>query len=83
MPMTPDMQARLDKAMEAIKPEIEPLVNMIEARLETTRGHYGDYMALLSTWQDDRTMAILVRECCIRCGANRQGVMDAWRIVFG
>ena len=75
------MSTYLEKAMAAIMPEVAPLVKAIEARPETTRGHYGEYMGLLSGME--KHIAMLTALAMIRCGANTQGVNDALHIVHG
>ena len=60
---------------ETIKPEIAEMVRVIEDKPETTRGHYGDYMAILGNYKG------LYREAVIlalkNAGGNIQGIDDA------
>jgi len=75
---TEQKQAKVTEMVAALKPDLEPLVAQIEARPETTQGHYGDYMAVISDLaQGSKTMAQLVALALIESGANRRGVAAA------
>ena len=72
--MTTEQQTMIDEVVE----ELRPAVTKIEARLATTRDHYGDYMVMLSAGPKEQraTMAILL----IKAGANCTGVRWALRL---
>lgn len=75
-----------EKAMALISDlanDFKPIVAGIEAKLATTRNHYGDYMALISQIAKDRGAAKIICVALIRAGASRQGVSDAMRICYG
>jgi len=49
--------------------------------MPTTRGHYGEYMALLSKFPAQNRQALATMFVVL--GADRQGVIDALKIVGG
>lgn len=51
----------------------------IESGMPTTRGHYGQYMALLSKFPAGNRVALA--SMFVVLGANKQGVIDALKIV--
>jgi hypothetical protein len=62
----------------AVDPDVVALVAGIEARPATTRNHYGDYGAALSTMSGGRKIvAQLLGLAFVKAGANAQGVSDA------
>lgn len=63
--------------------DVKPYVDKIEARIATTKNHYGDYMALLSQWQKEPKVMMVMAMACKKAGANPQGVNDALRIMTG
>lgn len=71
--------AIIDKYVDAIK----PLVEAIEARPMTTKGHYGDYMGVIAKMTKNREQAVCLGLVLVRSGANKQGVVDAVRVCFG
>ena len=62
---------------------LKPIVTDIEGKTETTRDHYGDYLAFISRATKDATGD--AKRKCVQfwalaltlAGANRQGVMSA------
>ena len=72
--MTIEQQTMIDEVVE----ELRPTVTRIEARLATTRDHYGDYMQMLSPYPREQrsTIAILL----LKAGANQAGVRWAMRL---
>lgn len=72
--MTIEQQTMIDEVVE----ELRPAVTAIEARLATTRDHYGDYMGILGQYPREQrpTIAILL----IKAGANQAGVRWAMRL---
>ena len=72
--MKPSQMAMIDEVVE----ELRPAVTAIEARLATTRDHYGDYMQMLSPYPREQrsTIAILL----LKAGANQAGVRWAMRL---
>lgn len=68
------------KAKEAIDQVVEmlkPVVAKIEGGLETTKNHYGSYMAVLSQAGQDKQMQKKMAACLIKAGANQDGVANA------
>ena len=67
----------------AADPDIQKMVKDIEAKLATTRNHYGDYGAALSQLSQGRkAVAQLLGLAFIKAGANRQGVLDALNVLI-
>ncbi len=66
--------------------EVREVVERIEAGPHLTKGHYGEYMALLSAIDDpDGQMKrkIIMASALIMAGADREGVADAFRLTMG
>lgn len=62
----------------AADPDVLKIVKDIEAKLATTRNHYGDYGAALSAMSGGRkVVAQLLGVAFVKAGANAQGVSDA------
>lgn len=78
--LTPVQQQFVDAF--AADPDIQKIVKDIEAKMATTRNHYGDYGAALSQLsQGRRNVAQLLGLAFIKAGANQTGVMDALRVM--
>ena len=66
----------------AADPDIQQIVKDIEAKPATTRNHYGDYGAALSTMCGGRKIvAQLLALAFVKAGANQQGVADALQVM--
>ena len=66
----------------AADPDIQKMVQDIEAKIATTRNHYGDYGAALSSISGGRKIvAQLLALAFVKAGANQQGVADALRVM--
>jgi hypothetical protein len=72
---------KIKKLVSELAGDFKPSVLKIEARIATTRNHYGDYMALLSSIAKTENHARLFALAMIEAGANRQGVNDAMRVL--
>lgn len=73
-----------DEAILGLTELLKGHVAGIEDSMEITRGHYGEYMTLISAVSDgDHKMARIVALGLIEAGANERGVKDALRIVVG
>lgn len=59
-----------------------PVVAEIEARPETTRNHYGEYMSLFAGIDRMKDRA-LIAKVFKQAGANPQGVEDALNVLGG
>ncbi len=78
------MPTRTKEEVLEIATAIAALVTDIEGRIETTQGHYGDYMSVISRVAgDDRAQAILIATTLKAAGANAFGVDAALRQVIG
>ena len=84
---------KVGEILEALNPEqlalikelaedVRPYVEKIEARPMTTKGHYGDYMGLLSQFKDKVTQLAMAM-ACKEAGANVEGVDWAMRMLTG
>ena len=71
---------KLDALIADLANDLREMVEKIEARPMTTRGHYGDYMSLISSTTSDRPTARIVALALKEAGANVQGVQDALQI---
>lgn len=78
--LSPQQQQFVDAF--AADPDIQKIVKDIEAKPATTRNHYGDYGAALSSLsQGRRIVAQLLGLAFVKAGANAQGVADALRVM--
>ena len=76
---------KVQQAIDNLAPDMIPLVKEIESGMETTQGHYGKYMQLLSTLAPDsnKVMLFVISHALLVAGANAQGVKSALRIITG
>jgi hypothetical protein len=77
--LTPEQE----KLVAELANDVKPYVDKIEARIATTKGHYGDYMELLSQWQKEPRVMMVMAMACKKAGADPQGVNDALRMLTG
>jgi len=78
------MTTKPDSELKEIADAIVSFVKFTEGKPPVTRGHYGEYMSLLSAVSNGdvrvaRNLAMTLKDA----GANRQGVDDALKIVVG
>ena len=74
---TSQQTPKLDAMIADLANELREHVTKIEAKPMTTRGHYADYMSLISGVAQDRPTARIVALALKEAGANVQGVQDA------
>lgn len=74
-------EEKLKKLVSDLAGDFKPAVQKIEAKIATTRNHYGDYMGLISSLAKTKQHAQLFAMAMIEAGANRQGVGDALRVM--
>jgi hypothetical protein len=55
--------------------ELKPAIVEIESRPKTTQDHYGSYLG----WATSQLMVVAL----LAAGANRNGVLSAWKINNG
>ena len=60
---------------DIFEPEAIEAVKDIEAKVETTKGHYGDYMALLGQFKGLYRVGFV--KALERAGASREGIEGA------
>ena len=74
-----DPRAALTQLLAELAEELRESVEAIEAGPHLTKGHYGDYMGLLSR-TDDPTKRKMMACALVMAGADRDGVADALRL---
>lgn len=72
---------KLTKLIDELAGDFKPAVQKIEAKIPTTRNHYGDYMGLISSLAKTKQHAQLFAMAMIKAGANRQGIGDALKVM--
>ena len=78
-----EKQFKLKQLITDLAGDLKSEVAKIEAKLATTRHHYGDYMAFLSAVARDKATAKIISLALVEAGANAQGVADAMRVSYG
>ena len=76
--MSTEMQQLIKDLAGDLKPEVEK----IEASFETTQNHYGNYLSLISQVAKDRPSANVIAHALIAAGANKSGVISAFKILY-
>ena len=71
-----------EKSLKQVIEELKPIVAKIEAGYQTTKGHYAQYMGVLSVYKEPSARKNLAA-CLILAGANKEGVRDALKICNG
>jgi len=66
------------QAIQELIDEFNPIVDKIEKRLATTKGHYQEYMTLLNT--DNKIMMYYILK---KAGANSYGLNWAYKLLTG
>lgn len=74
MPITP----AADRLIDDLAADLRATVRQIESGPETTQGHYGDYLSLLSHFPTDRQNIVAL--ALVRAGANVTGLGAAVRL---
>ena len=62
--------------------DLKESVEKIERSVETTKGHYGKYMAIIGQMPDKISKAV-IRIALKRAGANSYGVDWAFKLCMG
>jgi len=73
----------IEQAKQAINEVVEalrPIVAKIEARPETTKAHYGDYMTILGMAKGSEARQSMSL-CLLKAGANYEGVASALNLL--
>lgn len=78
-----DREAKVKKLIDDLSQDQDILntIESIEARFETTKDHYGDYMSFLSGFPGGARF--IVASAMIKAGANVYGVKAAMSILGG
>ena len=72
---------KLDAVINELANDLRDTVTRIEASPDTTKGHYGDYLAIIS-FAPNSISAAMSALALIHAGANRDGVLSAMKIAF-
>jgi RNA binding exosome subunit len=81
-----EARAKISGSIESLATDADiiALVKEIEGRTMTTKGHYGEYMRVLTQWgNDNKTMLFIVSEALKKAGANAYGVDWVVKIITG
>jgi len=65
---------------ETLFNELQEQIEKIENSVPTTKNHYGQYMAILSHYGDEKKR-IGLSNILLILGANRQGIIDALSVL--
>ncbi len=77
-------QKTLDSMIDALVPDLKPIVDGIEDGIKTTQDHYGAYMNLIMVLgKDDKSVQGIIALALIKAGANESGVKSALKIAKG
>ena len=60
--------------------QVKDSINSIENSIPTTKNHYGQYMAILSKYEDKQKQIGLAK-ILIALGGNQQGILDAIKLI--
>ena len=60
---------------------IKKQVIRIENKIPTTQNRYGDYLNLLTALISENIPKNICYDLIIKCGGNKQGVSDAYKII--
>lgn len=74
--------ATAKERLDSITAAVKPYVDAIEQSVPTTRGHYGDYLDIISR-SETYPVQWLIARALKEAGANAQGVNDALNIASG
>lgn len=75
-----------EKVWEFVKDDFIELVKSIESKPETTRNRYGGYMNTLSLLRSGWANTLSTQafaNLLIRAGGNKQGILDAVKVLDG
>jgi hypothetical protein len=68
---------KLNQLIYELSQDVAPEVQRIEASIETTQNHYGDYGALISQVSGGKpAVAKIIAAALIKAGANQAGVTN-------
>ena len=81
--MTPEDKAKVEVLIADLADDFRPVVQSIEKKIPTTRGHYGSYLSFYGFAKGNRAMGQVILTALIAAGANRQGAADAFKLSFG
>lgn len=75
------LQSLINEIAILLTPEAKLAVESINKKIETTRGHYDDYMALLGNFKDMYRLAFA--KSLIDNGGSSKGINDALNLLSG
>ena len=71
-----EKQVKVDRFVNETADYLRPLVKEIEKGPPITKGHYGQYLAILLSFEDVQVRKLVVL-CLLEAGANVDGVRGA------
>jgi RNA binding exosome subunit len=80
---TTENDEKIEKMIKETAEILRPEVEKIEASIMTTKGHYGEYMALLSSFAQSKAKLFIVSKALLHAGANKEGIAGALMILNG
>lgn len=74
----------IDDRFEALIEELKPAVELISQNFPTSQNHFDDWVDIISeTMYGNEARAKIAACALIGAGANRQGVLDAYKTLIG
>jgi hypothetical protein len=67
----------LDELAQDLKPEVDKIEN---CKVKSTQNNYGRYLALISTYAQNKDIAVIVGEAMRRAGGSSAGIAAALRV---
>jgi|LakMenE18May11ns_1017448.scaffolds.fasta_scaffold7899147_1 hypothetical protein len=72
-PISEDLKSSISKISGALK----PIINEIHKAPATTQNYYGDYLSILTQFQNNKAKLKLVALSMLHAGANPKGIESA------
>lgn len=86
-PLSEEERAAINRVAKKLgdDPDLQEWVQSIESSVETTRGHYGKYMNMITELAGDKgeLFAMAIAGGLKNAGANPEGVNSALRVMYG
>jgi len=80
--LTQEQKDKVSTLINGLAEDLAPLVKDIEARIETTQHHYGDYGAVISQFSKGKAgVAKIIAAALIKAGANATGVTNGLNLL--
>tara|TARA_Y100000296_G_scaffold71661_1_gene87349 strand:- start:191 stop:454 length:264 start_codon:yes stop_codon:yes gene_type:complete len=70
-----------EKLLNELAQDLKPVVDKIEnCKVKSTQNNYGRYLALISTYAQNKDIAVIVGEAMRRAGGSSAGIAAALRV---